>query len=407
MKISNLILLNCLLSVLSFGQPAFQYKREVIPGNTTSDWQRIDLPPDIFRHLKEDFSDIRIYHIEREDTIEVPYLLKVLHATVSESSYSLPVLNQSKKEGKLFLTFEMPADKKTNFLELNFQEENYNAYATIEGADNKQEWFMVAERERILNIRTSVTQFASNAISFPTINCKYLRLSIESDKALTFNSASFKELTSVPGEQKELAHTVQPVEQNRSKQTVWTATLQHLQPVNTVSLQINTTGDYYRPVSIEALTDSISTEKGWIYNYRILTHGYVTSVQENTFSFEPTLARKIRVVISNYDSPALDIESVLILGPSVALFVPGSVNKRLEMFYGDANMYAPQYDLVHFQNKVPDIVPTMELGSEIFIGQPKDKTAPLFENPIWLWAVMILVIGVLGFFTVKMMKAKA
>ncbi|MFZ5970683.1 MAG: DUF3999 family protein [Bacteroidota bacterium] len=407
MKISSLVLLNVFFVVSALAQPTFQYKREVTPVSPDGEWQRIDLPAELFNHIREDFSDIRLYQIDKKDTIEAPYLLKVLHETVTESIYNLPALNQSKKDGKLYLTFEMPAGKKINVLELGLQEDNYNAYVTIEGSNDKKEWFLLAERERILDIQTPTTQFESNSISFPITDYAFLRLSIQCDKPLTFNSATFKEQVSTPGELKELAHAYKRSEQGRSKQTEWMVTLPHKQPVSAVTLQINNTGDYYRPVSIEALTDSLSTEKGWIYNYRILTTGYVTSLRENTFSFTPTLAQRIRVVVSNFDSPALAVENISLSGPVVALFLPYSGNQKLEMFYGSATTYAPQYDLVHFQNNIPDSVPLMQLGAEVFIGEPINRTAPLFENPMWLWAVMVLVIGVLGFFTFKMMKAKA
>jgi hypothetical protein len=29
---------------------------------------------------------------------------------------------------------------------------------------------------------------------------------------------------------------------------------------------------------------------------------------------------------------------------------------------------------------------------------------PLFENKLWLWTIMILIIGILGWFSLKMMK---
>jgi hypothetical protein len=51
-----------------------------------------------------------------------------------------------------------------------------------------------------------------------------------------------------------------------------------------------------------------------------------------------------------------------------------------------------------------DRVATLE--SEVAIRKDREKMAPLFENRIWLWSIMALMIGVLGFFTLRMMKGK-
>jgi hypothetical protein len=49
----------------------------------------------------------------------------------------------------------------------------------------------------------------------------------------------------------------------------------------------------------------------------------------------------------------------------------------------------------------------VELGPEQNIAAPVEKVSALFENKVWLWAIMVVVIATLGFFTLKMMKSNA
>ena len=66
------------------------------------------------------------------------------------------------------------------------------------------------------------------------------------------------------------------------------------------------------------------------------------------------------------------------------------------------------YDIDHFADKVPTDAKPVILGDEIRLGNPSSNNAvePLFKNKAWLWAVMGLIIAVLGWFTLRMMAQK-
>ncbi|MEG1267061.1 MAG: DUF3999 domain-containing protein, partial [Myroides sp.] len=62
------------------------------------------------------------------------------------------------------------------------------------------------------------------------------------------------------------------------------------------------------------------------------------------------------------------------------------------------------YDAYYTKNVEQNIV---SLSNEIQIQKTEEiKQKPLFENKLWLWGIMVLIIGVLGYFSVKMISKK-
>ena len=53
------------------------------------------------------------------------------------------------------------------------------------------------------------------------------------------------------------------------------------------------------------------------------------------------------------------------------------------------------------------VIDNMSAGKEEFVNPTKSGvTEPLFMSKAWLWGIMTLIIGLLGWFTIKMMKKK-
>jgi len=151
----------------------------------------------------------------------------------------------------------------------------------------------------------------------------------------------------------------------------------------------------------------VNTEKGWHYNYRNLSSGTLNSIEKNEIKFSSTIAQKIRVVIQNYDNEPLIIENIEVKGYTHKLVARFDKPANYYLAYGKANSRKPQYDIAQAVTKIPKNLTILTLGEIEHI--PKEKTptvSPLFENKIWLWVVMGVIILVLGGFTLKMMQKK-
>jgi len=211
----------------------------------------------------------------------------------------------------------------------------------------------------------------------------------------------------VNGSFENIHHNIVTSENKQDKQTQFTVTLDSYRPVNKIGFDINHQQDYYRSFTIEALTDSAKTPKGWNYYYQTLYSGYLTSLRENEFEFSTTSTRQLRITVYNADNPPLALHGLSVSGPQVEIILPIKPADNYFLFYGNKNISAPSYDLAHFKDQIPETFVPVTLLDEELIGQKPEVQSPLIENKMWLWVAMGVAIAVMGYFTLKMMKSKA
>jgi len=382
----------------------FHFRRKV-NGPAEEGWYSLPLPAELFQWLKRDLTDLRIYQFTGSDTVEIQYLLRVRHDEIQEAIVELPVFNKSKKGGKLFLTVELKKDQKVNRLVLELEEDNFNGFAQLEGSADMKEWFTVDSLQRILSIQKDDVHFQATTLNFPVTNYRYLRIRVEADQPLTFRSTSFKKREIKIGVYTTPASRWTAVNDKLIKQTILEVSLNNFQPVSRVNIDEEHATDFYRPLTIEALRDSAETQKGRTYYYDLVYSGYITSLDEHHFDFPHTFAKKLKITIHNADNPPLNFKGVSVSGPQIELVTKVRPGENY-LFYGRASLPAPSYDVVHFSDKIPAELPVLSMGQEENLAHPAAKTSTLFESKLWLWAIMGVIIGVLGYFTLKMMKAK-
>lgn len=385
-------------------EAAYSYRRPV--SNLQQEgWYSIALPSDIFAHVDSEFRDLRFFSINGTDTTEIPYVLDIQQTEIRKTEVALPVINKSKKDGVLFLGFELAAGQKVNFIDLGFEETNFFGMVKIEGSSDKKEWFEIADQQRIFSIQNNNEQYKNGVISFPVTDYRFLRISVKSDTPLTFTSATFlhQEIKEGIFETIPLSWKVQ--EDKKAKKTIADITFDHYRPLSSLKFDFTNDRDFYRSAEVAIVTDSVKTEKGWIKNYQSVYSGFVTSFNTNLFDLGFHLAKEVRLTFYNYDNTPLTIKEITASGASVELKAQLKPQPTF-LFYGNRLASRPAYDIDYFKEKIPAKAPYLTLGSEELLIAPTPQSSALFENKFWLWAIMIAVIGVLGFFTLRMMKGK-
>lgn len=387
------------------GQPAFRYKRN-IEGVREAGWYTLVLPTAIFQNLNGELSDFRLYALEGKDTVELPYLLDVRHDEVARKEVQLPVFNTSRMDGELFVSFSLTPSQKVNSLDLAFEELNYFAFVTLEGSDDKSQWFELVKNRRIVSIRNEKSHYALSAITFPLTDYRFLRARVRSDIPLTFRRASFHYNDFTPGVYQEIPLRWNVRHDKKSRESFVDIRLRDFEPVSSLSLKADSTRDYYRPFRLEYVRDSVQTDKGWLKYYSPMYAGYLTSFKPNGFDFDWRTTKELRLVIDNNDNQPLDVLDVAVRGPEVHVIAYLKTGNNF-MLYGAGAVRAPLYDLAHFQNKISEAPLKAILSAEEKLIPDRPTAKPLFENKLWLWSIMIVMIGALGFFTMKMMRPGA
>lgn len=405
LKISTSFFFIFICSTL-FGQMnEYNYKRELT--GISEDWHRIELSNDILSKTSQNLSDIRIYGITpSKDTIESPYLLKNSKDKFKNKNVEFKMLNVSHNENGYFFTFEIPTQESFNEIKLEFKQKNFDWNVKLEGSNSQNEWFTITEKYRILSIKNELTDFQFTNLTFPDSKYRYVRLFIDSKIKPELLSSSISQNQKTDGifEKYEIKN-IQHKELKKEKITQIELELFGENGISKIKFNVSNRFDYYRPLRIEYLSDSIQTEKGLKYVYKSLTAETLNSLDKNEFSFQSITTKRVRIFIENQNNQPLNIDSFEVSGYTYELVTRFTEKADYFLVYGNKKAFSPTYDIDRFVDKIPKELKTLTMGQEISIEGNSNKIKdPLFQNKAWLWAIIAVIILVLGGFTLKMMR---
>ncbi len=195
-------------------------------------------------------------------------------------------------------------------------------------------------------------------------------------------------------------------ELEKTNQTQIDLSFNRLVRLNRIKINVADSFDYYRSVQVEHLSDSLKTEKGWIYRYKTLTSGVLNSIEPNEFNFRETTLENLRISVDNQDNEPLKIDRAEASGFVHELVARFTTEADYFLVYGNSNAVRPYYDIGRFKDKIPQDLVSLELGVEEQIqAETVVHEEALIENSLWLWITLIGLIGILGWFSLKMLKA--
>ncbi len=381
----------------------FHYLRPI--DKVTDQWHSLALPDDIYGKVSAQLSDIRIIEINGADTLEVPYLIKKPRFGYEE--FAFEVINQTRTGEGFYYTFKVDPNKAVDHIRVNFGTPNFDLSVTLEGSQDQREWFGIVEDYRILSIKNNLTDYQFTTIRFPTTQFGYYRLFVPAAQDPDFMSAEIRQSIVSKIEYRRYEPTNTDIIQNtQNNETVINVSFKMQVPISSVRVEVADSVDYYRPVTIEYLTDSFETEKGWRYNYQTLDKGTLSSLEDNEFRFKTTVLQKLKLIIADQDNRPLSVKGVKGKGEVRQLIARFTGPGDYYLLYGNSNARKPSYDIKNFESSIPAKLKPLEFGDELSIQQIRKKTKPLFESQWWFWLIMLAVMGLLGWFSLKMVKGK-
>lgn len=403
-----LYLLFLLNTMFVFGQiDDYNYMRPL--NGIDAQWHQVEISAEIFSKVKPNLSDIRIFGItESNDTIEAPYILKVASETLSKNSIAFNKINSSNTTEGYFYTFEVPTEDAVNNIKLGFDTKNFDWRIKLEGSQDQKNWFEIVDDYRILSLHNAQTDFEFTELAFSDSKYEYYRLQINAESDPKLNKATLYQETRTEGESVDYQIEDFKIEENTNKNQIEISiSLAQAVPVSQLKINVEDKFDYYRPIRISYVSDSTKTEKGWVYSYRNLTSGTLNSLEDNNFKYNSTILQKLKVTIDNADNQPLDITSVSAKGYKHHIIARFTEPATYYLVYGNRTANKPKYDIARFTAKIPDSPSQIKVGDEQALEKAKTNgIAPLFENKIWLWGIMLVVIVLIGWLTLGMLRKK-
>lgn len=405
----NKTILLFLLVTTAFYAQMQNYDAKIELKNITDTWHNIVLPDTVFANTQDHLSDIRIYGITpKKDTIEAPYIFNYTPPELKTKTVDYKLLNASTKDGTYYFTLKVPSKDPINHIKLDFENTNFDWKTLVQGSHDQKNWFTIYNDYRIVAIKNKQTSYSFTDINFSAAEYTYFRVGIKSDEEPILNRATLElqqKATENITNRKLKSYTV--VEDKKSKKTIINISLTKKAPTHQVTININNDFDYYRPIKIEELLDSVKTQKGYLYDYNTLSVGTLSSIENNTFTFDNTFSKKIRITILNFDNQPLKIKNITAKGYKYLLTARFTEPATYYLTYGNKDAYGPSYDIAQLNIKMPKDIKNLSLGNPVYIAKKETQIQePLFKNKLWLWVIMGLIMAIIGWFSYKMLSTK-
>lgn len=400
-------LLLLFFSVSVYGQmEKYEFAQDI--EGVDEQWAEIEIPLEVFGVAKSDLSDLRIFGITAsKDTIEAPYLLRSAEEKQSIADINFKTLNSSERNGFYYFTYEMLSLETINQIRLDFQERNYDRRIMLEGSNDQKEWFKIVENYRLLSIKNSTTDFVFNEINFPEAKYQFFRVAILSKKKPLVRKAMITQRVSNEGAYH--THEIKRFEtREEKKNTIIEVDLGRRVPLDRLKVLVGDKFDYYRPVSFRYANDSVQIDGAWVKRYKNLHSGTLHSFNDCEFVFAKNiLLQHLEITVRNQDNEPLNINGVEVQGAVQSIVARFTTPAKYFLVYGNAIARSPQYDLARFADKIPENPMALSLGKRFAIDRTDSFVrGPLFQNKMWLWAIMLVMVALLGWFSLTMIRNK-
>ncbi len=387
----------------------FRYKRTLEADSIG--WNKIYIPPQLEVKCKPGFADLRILALQKNgDTVEAPYVIKYPGNQVVVNNVALKILNRSAANGSYYYTFEKTGKYTIEQIELSFENKNFDYRVILEGSHNQQEWFTLLKNYRILSIKNNATNYAFTNLVFPETSYPFYRLQIPANVDPALISAAIYQYGNPKGKMETLKILSQQTEVNKPlKQTIFTVKLHETLPVSFIQVHTTKQGDFFRSTSMYQLSKDHNPSAEAKSNFIPWGNFTLSSLGSNSFYLPKINTDELKLVVENLDNEPLRIDSVTLQTTLPELWVRLPKSESYVITYGDEQAQMPQYDaeqVLAQTNPVPFISAT--LGEEQSISGEKAvaDNKRWFEKDIYLYGIMIAIIGLLGYFSITMMRKK-
>ncbi len=394
----SLLLAMTLLFSPVFAQ--FRYKSE-IPPVAADGYYHIQLPPEALALSSRHFSDVRI---KDADGNEIPYIVRA--ETPQEESVS-------------FINFKLLQNDfirpdSVNRIVIDNEEKHFlqqfyfvlrtadiQKYIMVRGSDDGKKWYMVMQRKPAPVSVAGDNASEAIVVDFPRGNYRYYEIRIDNPQREPLNilSAGRYKYSEIYGKYMEIPVAGFAQQDSSNKKTyIRFSTLENGCFADKLCMKVGGNGqDYYRTVRILQYREEQHRKNGRETSVCVPyeTGRFVLSSKgRDCVSMGSVVDQHTVLEIENNDNPPLKIEQVTVFQLNRYLTAYLTASKTYTLFFGNAALRRPAYDIVHFDKDIPQHLPLLTTGELVTLPLElmPEKKLSFYERPVFLW----LVIGGVG-----------
>lgn len=368
------------------------YYVEVRPRQSSPGLYEVLVPLEVMDKARPDLADLRLYDGTNR---EVPYAIRIRREVDEKRQIEARIFNYALagsgiSEASIDLG-DNPGEH--NEVEIDTDGSNFRRQVEVQGSDSGSEWKTLTSDGMLFSFSSQNSAAESTRVQYPVSRYRYLRLRVQRDPVAD------KEAPRISGVKVSLAvrekgmfstwqvevPSYQLLRNQGAHASIWTIDLGARAPCDRLRLQFNEPS-FSRPFQVEAIDDP--------QNVRLIATGELRRhvgddpqrPLEITFNGEQVV-RKIRLQVTDYSNPTLNISSIEASAPARQLWfeLKEPPSQPLRLFFGNAKVEAPHYD---FEKQLPmrDLsAPGQSSLSEVTGNREyQPEPLPLTERAPWL-----------------------
>jgi hypothetical protein len=374
------------------------YYVEVTPASAGSQLYDLVVPLPVTDKARADLADLRLFDSSNR---EIPYAIRIRKDVDARREIPTRLFNYgfagpATSEVTVDLG-ENPGEH--NEIEIETNGTNFRRQVVIEGSDSGRDWRTLSNEGVLFSFASQNNVAESEKVSYPTSRYRYLRVKVSRDPITddqTPQVTNVKVMMAV--REKGLLSTWNvpvPSYQLQRNQgahaTVWTLDLGGRVPCDRLSLDI-AEDSFSRPFQVETIDDPQDIR---LIASGDLTRHYGEEKKPLVIYFnQEAVARKLRLQITDYSNPTLNIRSIDASAPARQLVfeLKSPASQPLRLYFGNENVPAPHYD---FEKEVGARLSRepvhSQLGDVSANLEYKPEPKPLTERAPWLIYVVLAV----------------
>jgi hypothetical protein len=374
------------------------YYVEVTPTSAGSQLYDLVVPLPVTDKARADLADLRLFDSSNR---EIPYAIRIRKDVDARREIPTRLFNYgfagpATSEVTVDLG-ENPGEH--NEIEIETNGTNFRRQVVIEGSDSGRDWRTLSNEGVLFSFASQNNVAESEKVSYPTSRYRYLRVKVSRDPITddqTPQVTNVKVMMAVR-ERGLLSTWNVPVpsyqlQRNQGAHaTVWTLDLGGRVPCDRLSLDI-AEDSFSRPFQVETIDDPQDIR---LIASGDLTRHYGEEKKPLVIYFnQEAVARKLRLQITDYSNPTLNIRLIDASAPARQLVfeLKSPASQPLRLYFGNENVPAPHYD---FEKEVGARLSRepvhSQLGDVSANLEYKPEPKPLTERAPWLIYVVLAV----------------
>ncbi len=395
-----------LFFIVCFNIRASNFRFECkLPAVDNTRYYKIQLTPGIYSKLKPGNSDLRLFDSDQK---EVPYVIR--HDTpinLSSSFVEHEIVDKKYlKDSLTQVIIKNKGGERISNISLVIRNADVNKSMRLKGSYDRKQWFVVKENELISSISNEKNVTEIKLVNFPLTNYDFYKIEIDDKNSAPVDiiKVGFYEAKITQGIFTQLKSSF-VVSDSAKQKTTWVhLMLNDTFEINEVQFNIHAPEYFLRQVNV------YYTKRKSKGNYQ----DYIEQFSLNSklplrFSIGIIRTKELWLEVQNEDNVPLqfsDVQCFQINHYCIANLEKGG---NYTLRFGDSLLNSPNYDLRHFQSVIPaelDLIIPGELKSIAPMQENSEEKGfgKIFSDKRFIWMSLIVVIGLLGFVTFRMMK---